>query len=160
MFRRTETIKFSEFMSGEYKKKGKVKETKGVNKKALITGSLIPLAFTTPKVFAAESINQCGNVLAVSAPQAIPANAITDKAMGELISAMAHIFDPLIDIVVTISFPVASAMIVFKLFMMFFKDQGEIWESIGKISLVYVLIQMSPIFIKILKQLGMLAVGI
>jgi hypothetical protein len=161
MFKRTETIKFSDFMSGEYKtiKKAEKPRTK-LNMKAIATGSLLPLAFG-PKVFAAESVNQCGNaVMAVTAPQAIPAAGIADKAAGEIIAAMAHIFDPLIDLVVTISFPVASAMIVFKLFMGFFRDQGEVWEGIGKISLVYVLIQMSPIFIKILKQLGTLAVGI
>lgn len=157
MFKRTETIKFSEFMSGEYKN---VKAVKKPNLKAIATGSLLPLAFA-PKVFAAESVNQCSSaVMAVASPQAIPTAGIADKAAGEIIAAMAHIFDPLIDLVVTISFPVASAMIVFKLFMGFFRDQGEVWEGIGKISLVYILIQMSPIFIKILKQLGTLAVGI
>jgi hypothetical protein len=160
MFKRTESISFNDFMSGDYKKTKKPKNQKKLQRKAFVTGSLIPLALASPKVFASESINQCGKVLAVSAPQAIPANAITDKAMGELISAMASLFDPIIDLVVTVSFPVASAMIVFKLFMGFFRDQGEVWEGIGKISLVYVLIQMSPIFIKILKQLGTLAVGI
>jgi hypothetical protein len=160
MFKRTESIKFNDFMSGEYKKNDKTKQLKNLNKKAIATGSIIPLALASPKVFAAESVNQCGNVLAVSTPQAIPANAVTDKVMGEVIAAFAHLFDPIIDLMIAISFPVASAMIVWKIFMGFFKDQSEIWEGIGRISLVYVLVQMSPIFIKILKSIGTMAVGI
>ncbi|MBH0170995.1 hypothetical protein [Fictibacillus sp. 18YEL24] len=128
--------------------------------KAVATGALVPLIFA-PKAFAAESINQCGQVLAVSSTTAaVPVNAVTDKVMGDVISAFAHLFDPLIDLMIAISFPVASAMIVWKIFCGFFKDQGEIWEGIGKVSIVYLLVQMSPIFIKILKSLGTLAVGI
>ncbi|MGM0804681.1 MAG: hypothetical protein ACQET8_08045 [Bacillota bacterium] len=128
--------------------------------KAVATGTLVPLIFA-PKAFAAESVNQCGQVLAVSSSAtAMPVNAVTDKVMGDVISAFAHLFDPLIDLMIAISFPVASAMIVWKIFCGFFKDQGEIWEGIGKVSIVYLLVQMSPIFIKILKSLGTLAVGI
>lgn len=127
--------------------------------KAVAAGSMIPLVLTS-KAFAAESVSSCGQTLAVTAaPQAIPAG-VADKAMGEVIAAFAHLFDPIIDLMIAISFPVASAMIVWKIFMGFFKDQGEIWEGIGKISLVYVLVQMSPIFIKMLKGLGSIAVGI
>jgi hypothetical protein len=128
--------------------------------KAAAVGSMIPLVLSS-KAFAAESVSSCGQTLAVTAaPQAIPASGVADKAMGEVIAAFAHLFDPIIDLMIAISFPVASAMIVWKIFMGFFKDQGEIWEGIGKISLVYVLVQMSPIFIKILKGLGSVAVGI
>jgi hypothetical protein len=127
---------------------------------AVATGTLVPLIFAQ-KAFAAESINQCGQVLAVSSSAtAVPVNAVTDKVMGDVISAFAHLFDPLIDLMIAISFPVASAIIVWKIFCGFFKDQGEIWEGIGKVSIVYLLVQMSPIFIKILKSLGTLAVGI
>ncbi|WP_416729184.1 hypothetical protein [Fictibacillus sp. JL2B1089] len=161
MFRRTESIKFNEFMSGEYNVKGKSKKgRRKPNKLSIALTSSIPLLALTPKAFAAESVNQCGQVLAVSAPTAVPVNAVTDKVMGDVIAAFAHLFDPLIDLMIAISFPVASAMIVWKIFCGFFKDHGEIWEGIGKISLVYLLVQMSPIFIKILKSLGTLAVGI
>lgn len=127
--------------------------------KAAAVGSMFPLVLSS-KAFAAEPVSSCGQTLTVTAaPQAIPAG-VADKAMGEVIAAFAHLFDPIIDLLIAISFPVASAMIVWKIFMGFFKDQGEIWEGIGKISLVYVLVQMSPIFIKMLKGLGSIAVGI
>lgn len=161
MFRRTETIKFSEFMSGEYNVKGKGKQERTKpNKLSIALTSSIPLFALTPKAFAAESVNQCGQVLAVSSP-AIPVNILQDGAAkagemaGEkLIAGLAHIFDPLIDLLVGVSFPVASALILFKLFMGFFQDQGQVWEGIGRVTIVYVLIQMFPIFSGILKQLG------
>jgi hypothetical protein len=149
----------SEFMQKKQNNQGpKMKDYSKY--KAVATGAMVPLIFA-PKTFAAESINQCGQVLAVSSPAAaVPVNAVTDKVMGDVIAAFAHLFDPLIDLMIAISFPVASAMIVWKIFCGFFKDQGEIWEGIGKVSIVYLLVQMSPIFIKILKSLGTLAVGI
>jgi hypothetical protein len=148
-----------DFMKGKHHMQEPKKMVDFKKYKAVAAGSMIPLVLSS-KAFAAESANQCGQVLAVAAPVAVPVNAVTDKVMGDVIAAFAHLFDPLIDLMIAISFPVASAMIVFKLFMMFFKDQAEVWEGIGKIGLVYVLIQMSPIFIKILKSLGTLAVGI
>jgi hypothetical protein len=51
-------------------------------------------------------------------------------------------------------------MIVRKIFIGYLKDKGEIWEGIGKMFLVYVLVQISPIFIKILKGLGSVSVEI
>lgn len=162
MFKRTETIKFSDFMNGEYNVKGKSKkERRNPNKLSIALTSSIPLLALTPKAFAAESVNQCGQVLAVSSPGAVPVNILQDGAAkageiaGEkLIAGLAHIFDPLIDLLVGVSFPVASALILFKLFMGFFQDQGQVWEGIGRVTIVYVLIQMFPIFSGILKQLG------
>lgn len=162
MSRRTETIKFSEFMSGEHNRKGKEnKERRSANKVSIALTSSIPLLALTPKAFAAESVNQCGQVLAVSSPAAVPVNILKDGAAkageiaGEkLIAGLAHIFDPLIQLLIGVSFPVASALILFKLFMGFFQDQGQVWEGIGKVTIVYVLIQMFPIFSGILQQLG------
>jgi hypothetical protein len=143
VFRRTERIKFSEFMSGEYngKVKGK-KERRKADKAALASASLIPVVAFTPKVLAASA--------PVAMTAAAPVAITTTGAMDNL----AHIFDPLIDLVVGISFPVASAMILFKLFMGFFVGQDQVWEGVGKISLVYVLIQMFPVFSEILHNLG------
>jgi hypothetical protein len=170
--KRIETIKFSDFMSGEYKEGRKHKKTpRKANKKVIATGSLIPFALLTPKAFAAESVNQCGESIAVSPSiEAMPVGLITDgmkegasaagKAVGgEIIAAMATLFDPLISILVSISFPVASVMIIWKIFMSYFRDSGDTWEGIGKICITHLLIQMSPIFLKILKQLSVLAVG-
>lgn len=152
MFRRTETIKFSEFMNGQYKEKVKdKKERKRANKAVLASASVIPVLAFTPKVLAAS----CTPAVAVMSQQAVPvgAGAVVGK---ELIAGLAHLFDPLINLLIGVSFPIASALILFKLFMGFFVDQGQVWEGIGKICIVYVLIQMFPVFSAILKQLGTL----
>jgi hypothetical protein len=153
MFRRTETIKFSEFVNGEYKKKGKEKkEQRRANKAVVASVVSIPLMVITPKFVAASS---CAAVPVMTTTQAVPvgAGAVVGK---ELIAGLAHIFDPLIQLLIGVSFPVASALILFKLFMGFFVDQGQVWEGIGKVALVYILIQMFPVFSGILKQLGTL----
>jgi hypothetical protein len=147
MFRRTETIKFSEFMSGEYKDK---KVNKRANRLIVATSSTIPLIAFTPKALAAPS---CPPTITVSSPHAVPVG-IGETVGNELISSLAHLFDPLIQLIIGISFPVASAMILFKLFMGFFVGQDQVWEGIGKTALVYVLIQMFPVFSQILKNLG------
>jgi hypothetical protein len=161
LFKRTETYKFSEFMSGEYKYPKRNKTPNKRNLTALTTGALIPLA-VVPKVLAAEPVNTCGEAISVitsSAPQAIPV-AASDVIGREIIAAMAHLFDPIIDIIIGISFPVASAMILWKIFMSFFRDSGDTWEGVGKVALTYCIIQMFPVLIKILKSLGTIAVGI
>ncbi|MDN4073637.1 hypothetical protein [Fictibacillus terranigra] len=127
-----------------------------LEKAALIgaTGTALNIIGSPIKSFAAEP---CTAVTTTA--QAIPVG-VTDKAMGEVIGAMAHLFDPIIDLMIAISFPVAGAIIVWKIFMGFFKDNADVWEGVGKTALIYCLIQMSPIFLKVLKSLGTLAVGI
>jgi hypothetical protein len=158
--RKQETLNFKDFMSGQYKgvKKKSVK-------KAAIIGTLIPLAFA-PKAFAAEQSSEC--IQAVTAtPQAIPvgwfsegASKAGEAAGKEIVSAMAQIFDPIITIIIHISLPVAGIMILWKLFMSYFRDTGDTWEGIGKIALNYCIIQMFPLFLNILKGLGAIAGGI
>jgi hypothetical protein len=159
MFRRTEIIKFSEFMNGEYNRKSKEKkENRLANKVSVALTSSIPLFAIAPKAFAAspetaQTALKCVDYVAATNIQAVPVN-VGDVVGDKLIAGLAHLFDPLIDLLIGVSFPVASALILFKLFMGFFQDQGQVWEGIGKITIVYVLIQMFPVFSGILKQLG------
>jgi hypothetical protein len=164
MFRRTETIKFSEFMNGEYNRKGKEKrEYKKANKAALACVTAIPVLAFTPKVMATSKVIttstidqtslKCMDYMAAANIQAVPVN-VGDVVGEKMIAGLAHLFDPLIDLIIGVSFPVASALILFKLFMGFFVDQGQVWEGVGRVALVYILIQMFPVFSGILKQLG------
>jgi hypothetical protein len=164
MFKRTETIKFSEFMNGEYNRKGKEKrERRKANKAAVAMTSVIPLLAITPRVFASspESIlvngtqtsMKCMDYVAAANIQAIPVN-VGDVVGEKFLASLAHIFDPLIDLLIGVSFPIASVLILFKLFMGFFVDQGQVWEGVGKIAIVYILIQLFPVFSGILKTMG------
>jgi hypothetical protein len=154
MFRRTETYSIKEFMNKEHQYKDKKKkERKRANKAVLASASVIPLMAFTPATVASAAAS-CTPAVSVMSQQAVPA---VGGAVGkELIAGLAHIFDPLIQLLIGVSFPVASALILFKLFMGFFVDQAQVWEGIGKVALVYILIQMFPVFSAILKQLGTL----
>jgi hypothetical protein len=174
MFKREKKIEslgtISSFMNREHHKKAESKREYNRANKFAASGALLPLGVAIPSVFASakstfaaspevvlnatdqsmKCMDYVAAATATSQNAAIPVNVVGDQ----LLSGLAHLFDPLIDLIVGISFPVASALIAFKLFMGFFVDQGQVWEGVGRISIVYVLIQMLPIFTGILKQMG------
>jgi hypothetical protein len=172
MFKREKKIEslgsISSFMNRDHHKKAESKREYNRANKFAASGALLPLGVAIPSVFASAKqtfaaspevvLNATGQSMkcmdyvaaATNTSNAVPVNVVGDQ----LLSGLAHLFDPLIDLIIGISFPVASAMIAFKLFMGFFVDQGQVWEGVGKISLVYVLIQMLPVFTGILKQMG------
>jgi hypothetical protein len=137
---RTQTIAFNDFMSGSYKEK----PSRKLNKKAIgriATSISVPLVMAKP-VFAQTT-----------GPAAIPANA--SEWMGEqTLSALAHVLDPVIDILVALSLPVASVVIVGSLFFFMFGNAEKAWGMIQNAGLGYVLIQVSPLILNVLKQIG------
>jgi hypothetical protein len=150
------TIKFSEFVSGEYKVKEKEKRQRIFKKTTkLASAALLPLATGgavgtlgfAMKAFAAT------NAVPVVAPVAVEAGA---KAwMGEqALSTLAHALDPVIDILVALSFPIASVVIVGSCFLFMFGNSEKAWTGIQNAGLGYVLIQVSPLILDVLKQVG------
>lgn len=146
-------IKFNEFMSGEYKVKEKEKKrarrTKTVK---LASAALLPLATGgtvgtlgfAMKAFAATS---------GTAPVVVEVGA--KEWMGEqTLSALAHVLDPVVDILVALSLPVASVVIVGSCFMFMFGKAEKAWTGIQNAGLGYVLIQVSPLILNVLKQVG------
>lgn len=132
---RTQTIKFNDFMSGDYKR------TKKSNALKVASSITVPLALTAPSVSFAQG------------PEAIPAGA--KEWMGEAtLSALAHVLDPLVDVLVALSFPVASVIIVGSCFFFMLGNSEKAWSSIQNAGLGYVLIQVSPLILQVLKQVG------
>lgn len=89
---------------------------------------------------------------------AIPVNAFTDKG-GELagemaLSTFATIMDPILDILVALSLPVASVILVGSLFMIMLGQKEKAYGLMMNAGLGYVLIQMSPLLLKILEASG------
>jgi CxxC motif-containing protein len=175
MFKREKKIEslgtISAFMNKEHHKKEKVKQDYNRANKFAIGSVFVPLAAVTPGLLVsaksalaaspetvlntgAEQISmKCMDYVAAANIQSVPVN-VGDVVGEKMIAGLAHLFDPLIDLLIGVSFPVASALILFKLFMGFFQDQGQVWEGVGRVALVYILIQMFPVFSGILKQLG------
>ncbi|MEH7482604.1 hypothetical protein V7157_16415 [Neobacillus drentensis] len=153
------TIKFGEFMSGEYKVKDKqrkqriIKNTTKIASAAILPiltcGAVGTLGFAV-RAFAATTSS---NAIPVIAPVAVEAGA---KAwMGEqALSTLAHVLDPLVDIMVALSFPIASVIIVGSCFQFMFDRADKGWQMIQNAGLGYVLIQVSPLILDVLKQVG------
>lgn len=140
---RTETIKFSEFMSEGYKDKKK-------NKKKLqpILRAVAKTAITVPIISGFT-----GKYAFAATPEVMTAGA--SEWMGEkTLQALAHVLDPVVDILVALSFPVASVIIVGACFFFMLGNSEKAWSTITNASLGYVLIQVSPLILNVLKQIG------
>lgn len=137
---KTEVIKFRDFMDGTWKTpEKKNKELKKVTDALVKAGAMIPLALVTgAHANAAES-------LTASATQVV---AVTT------LQVLAHALDPLTQILVTISLPVASVVMIGGCFFFMFGQSDRAWSTIQNAGLGYLLIQLSPLFIKVLEQIG------
>lgn len=140
---RTQTIQFSDFMSGNYNKKKVDKKKLRPNLKAVAkTAVAVPIisGLTGKYAFAAT-------------PEVVTAGAT--EWMGEkTLQALAHVLDPVVDILVALSFPVASVIIVGACFFFMLGNSEKAWSTITSASLGYVLIQVSPLILNVLKQVG------
>ncbi|WP_102691416.1 hypothetical protein [Rummeliibacillus pycnus] len=88
----------------------------------------------------------------------IPVNAFTEKA-GELngqmaLSTFATIMDPIIDILVALALPIASVILVGACFFIMLGQKEKAYGLMMNAGLGYVLIQMSPLLLKILEASG------
>ena len=154
----TKVIKFNEFMSGEYKVKVKQKKQKIIKNTAkLAAASILPITTcgTIGTLGFAMKTFACTTNIAVpaSAQVAIPVNA-SEWLGQQTLHALAHILDPVIDILVALSLPVASVVIVGSCFFFIFGKAEKAWTSIQNAGLGYVLIQVSPLILNVLKQVG------
>lgn len=136
---RTEVIKFRDFMDGTWK----VPEKKRVNlKKAeslVKAGAIVPLALTTAAhAHAAEGA----------------AGAASQFIAGTTLQVLSHALDPIVQILVAVSLPVASIVMIGGCFFFMFGNSDKAWNTIQNAGLGYILIQLSPLFIKVLEQIG------
>lgn len=133
---RTEVIKFRDFMDGTWKSETK---TKNAVDSLIKAGAIIPLALTTTAhANAAESVT-------AAASQVIA---------GTTLQVLAHALDPLTQILVAVSLPVASVVMIGGCFFFMFGQAERAWSTIQNAGLGYLLIQLSPLFIKVLEQIG------
>lgn len=70
------------------------------------------------------------------------------------LNAIANVMQPLINILVAVSFPVASVIMVGACFFFMFGNSEKAWSMIMNAGLGYVLIQMSPLFLNMLRTVG------
>lgn len=127
----TETIKYNDFMSGDYKNKTGDKKVSQVIKR-------IGISITMPLVFAKP----------VLAAEAVPVVAEATK------SSIIHAFDPLIDLMISLSIPIASVMVTAGCLMILVGLKEKGYSFIISASTGYVLVQLSPLLIELLVSVG------
>lgn len=82
-------------------------------------------------------------------PEMIPTGFIAESSLNML----ATVLDPVVQILVAISFPIASVIMIGACFFFMFGNSEKAWNMIMNAGLVYVLIQLSPMFLQILKEI-------
>ncbi|MEK4128565.1 hypothetical protein NYE67_02735 [Solibacillus sp. FSL W8-0474] len=87
----------------------------------------------------------------------IPVNSIPQQTgfiADKSLEILANALDPLVQILVAISFPIASVIMVGACFFFMFGNSEKAWNMIMNAGLGYVLIQLSPLFLQILREVG------
>jgi len=83
-------------------------------------------------------------------PEMIPTGFIADSSLEML----ANVLDPLVQIMMAISFPIASVIMIGGSFFFLLGNSEKAWQTIFNSALGYIIIQMSPLFLEILRQIG------
>jgi hypothetical protein len=158
------TIKFNEFMTGEYKVQDKKRRNNRVKKVThLASAAVLPLATCGAVGTVGFAMKAFAATNAVPVMMAAPVTSTTQMAVtvgakewmsSQTLSTLAHVLDPLVDIMVALSFPIASVIIVGSCFFFMFGKSEKAWDGIMKAGLGYVLIQVSPLILDVLKQVG------
>ena len=79
-----------------------------------------------------------------------PTGVIADTSL----TMLANVLDPLVQIMVAISFPIASVIMIGGCFFFMIGNSEKAWQTIMNAGLGYVLIQLSPLFLQILREVG------
>jgi hypothetical protein len=106
--------------------------------------STIPPPVQIPSMPVTQTIEQITPVIA----QNTGVVADTSAAM------LATVLDPLINLMVAVSFPIASVIILGGCFFFMIGNSEKAWDTIFKAALGFVLIQLSPLFLDILRNVG------
>ncbi len=107
---------------------------------APVQQALEPVAAQIPSTISTVPVNAIAQ----------PTGVIADKSLEML----ATILDPVIQVLVAISFPVSSVIMVGACFWFMIGNSEKAWSTIMNAGLGYVLIQMSPIFLDIFRAIG------
>jgi len=83
-------------------------------------------------------------------PNMIPTGYVADASLAML----ANILDPIVDIMVALSFPICSVIILAYCFVLMLGKDEKALGGMMKAALAYCLIQISPLLLEILRNLG------
>lgn len=151
---RTEVMSISQFMN-----KGKIKEEEAELKikdilarvnnpkvKRIIrtTATIVILGKTAPLLIIPALAAQ------VVTPEALPVAALSDAVRSKII----HAFDPLIEVVKALSYPIAAVMITAGCLFIMVGNKEKGMTMIQGAGIGYILVQLAPVFMQILVGIG------
>ena len=119
------------------------------NFKDSYTSTLFPVNVPVQQPILEPVVTQIPSLIPVNA-SAQPTGIIADKSLEML----ATILDPVVQVLVAISFPIASVIMITGCFFFMLGNGEKAWSTIMNAGLGYVLIQMSPLFLGVLKTIG------
>ncbi len=119
------------------------------NFKDIHTPTLLPVNVPVQQPILEPVVAQIPSAISVNAI-AQPTGIIADKSLEILATAL----DPVVQILVAISFPIASVIMVGACFWFMIGNSEKAWSMIMNAGLGYVLINLSPLFLQILKTIG------
>lgn len=119
------------------------------NLKASYSSTVIPVDVPVTQQVIEPLVSQLPSTIPVNAV-AQPTGLIADKSLEILATAL----DPVIQILVAISFPIASVIMVGACFFFMLGNSEKAWSMIMNAGLGYVLIQLSPLFLDIIRAVG------
>ncbi|MGE7273572.1 hypothetical protein ACQKK5_19175 [Brevibacillus panacihumi] len=140
---KVETIKFRDFMDGTWKDQKK----KSTPKELLKAVDFVPISLVS---LAASAV---GLPAGAYAAESVTATASTVIA-GTTLQILAHALDPVAQILVALSLPIASIVMIGGCYFFLFGNSDKAWSTIQNAGLGYILIQLSPLFLKVLEQIG------
>lgn len=85
---------------------------------------------------------------------AIPTGAVTNHIAGTSLDVLTTIMNPIIDILVALALPLASLMMVGACFFIILGQKEKAYSIMFNSAIGYVLIQMSPMLLNIIKTAG------
>ncbi|MFJ7681143.1 hypothetical protein [Peribacillus butanolivorans] len=141
----------SEFVSGSYKEKKKAPILSGSKLEKMVW---VPVAGLT--VSAAIKIKTAAAATSAIIPvgagliETVPVGAIS----GAITSQVIHAFDPLVELMVSLSLPIASVILTGAALMVMLNQKERGYSMMMQASIGYVLVQMIPLFIKLLAGIG------
>lgn len=119
------------------------------NFKDSYTSTLLPVSSPVQQPTLEPVVAQIPSVVPVNAVGQ-PVGVIADKSLEML----ATILDPVVQVLVAISFPIASVIMITGCFFFMLGNSEKAWSTIMNAGMGYCLIQMSPLFLEILKTIG------
>jgi len=140
-FSRNEILEYYSGRSGS--------DNREINVKSLIPTLMIPSTLLS----GLNSVSAATGEWSVqSAPTVIPTGYVADKSLDILAGAL----DPIIQIMVAASFPLASVILVGAGFFFMLGQSEKAWDIIFKCGVGYIFIQLSPMLLEVLRQVGSL----